>query len=162
MQVICIELISLYVQVFIPSVNEHCGPCVRIFLPLSLPFIFYYGCDFNWLRLFINSVYSLYSFSAHFVFFIKPELVILFQGSKHSQCILHYLNFQTTLKITLKMPGQATRLKQVARTSHETPETKFLKILSKCFSRLKVPPVKKSQREPRKILCNLRDWSFHP
>ena len=24
-QVICIELISLYVQIFIPSVNEHCG-----------------------------------------------------------------------------------------------------------------------------------------
>ena len=24
MQVICIELISLYVQVFIPSMNEHC------------------------------------------------------------------------------------------------------------------------------------------
>ena len=24
MQVICIELISLYVHVFIPSVNEHC------------------------------------------------------------------------------------------------------------------------------------------
>ena len=25
MQVICIELISLYVWMFIPSVNEHCG-----------------------------------------------------------------------------------------------------------------------------------------
>ena len=25
MQVICIELIDLYVQMFIPSVNEHCG-----------------------------------------------------------------------------------------------------------------------------------------
>ena len=25
MQVLCIELISLYVQMFIPSVNEHCG-----------------------------------------------------------------------------------------------------------------------------------------
>ena len=31
----------------------------------------------NWLRLFINSVYSLCSFSAHFVFVIKLELVIL-------------------------------------------------------------------------------------
>ena len=29
----------------------------------------------NWLRLFINSVYSLCSFSAHFVFVIKLELV---------------------------------------------------------------------------------------
>ena len=25
MQVICIKLIGLYVQMFIPSVNEHCG-----------------------------------------------------------------------------------------------------------------------------------------
>ena len=47
----------------------------------------------NWLRLFINSVYSLCSFSAHFVFVIKLELVILIWGSKRSQCILHYLNF---------------------------------------------------------------------
>ena len=38
----------------------------------------------NWLRLFINSVYSLCSFSAHFVFVIKLELVILFWGSKRS------------------------------------------------------------------------------
>ena len=32
----------------------------------------------NELRLFINSVYSLCSFSSHFVFVIKLELVILF------------------------------------------------------------------------------------
>ena len=32
------------------------------------------------LSLFINSVYSLCSFSAHFVFVIKLELVILFLG----------------------------------------------------------------------------------
>ena len=38
----------------------------------------------NWLRLFINSVYSLCSFFAHFVFVIKLELVILFWGSKRS------------------------------------------------------------------------------
>ena len=38
----------------------------------------------NWFRLFINSIYSLCSFSAHFVFVIKLELVILFWGSKHS------------------------------------------------------------------------------
>ena len=36
--------------------------------------------DFNWLRLFINSVYSLCSFSAHFVFVIKLEFVFLFLG----------------------------------------------------------------------------------
>ena len=34
-----------------------CCPCVCISLPLSLPFIFCCGCDFNWLRLFINSVF---------------------------------------------------------------------------------------------------------
>ena len=34
----------------------------------------------NWLRLFINYVYSLCSFSAHFVFVIKLELVIFDLG----------------------------------------------------------------------------------
>ena len=34
----------------------------------------------NWLRLFINSVYSLCSFFAHFVFVIKLELVIFDLG----------------------------------------------------------------------------------
>ena len=34
----------------------------------------------NWLRLFINSVYNLCSFSAHFVFVIKLELVIFNLG----------------------------------------------------------------------------------
>ena len=53
-----------------------CCLCVCISLPLSLLFIFYCGCDFNWLRLFINSDYSLSSFSTHFVFVIKLELVI--------------------------------------------------------------------------------------
>ena len=38
----------------------------------------------NWLRLFINSVYSLCSFSAHFMFVIKLELVIFNLGSKRS------------------------------------------------------------------------------
>ena len=42
------------------------------------------GVILNWLRLFINSVYSLCSFSAHVVFVIKLELVILFWGSKRS------------------------------------------------------------------------------
>ena len=34
----------------------------------------------NWIRLFINSVYSLCSFSAHFVFVIKLELVVFNLG----------------------------------------------------------------------------------
>ena len=75
-----------------------CCPYVCISLPLSLPFIFCCICDFNWLRLFINSVYSLCSFSTHFVFVIKLKLVFLFWGSKRSQCILHYLNFQLVSK----------------------------------------------------------------
>ena len=51
----------------------------------SFPFIFCLllfavGCDFNWLRLFTNSVYSLCSFSAHLLFVIKLELVFLLLG----------------------------------------------------------------------------------
>ena len=57
-----------------------CCPRVCISLSLSFPFIFYCGCDFNWLRLFINSVCSLCSFFAYFVFVIKLELVILIFG----------------------------------------------------------------------------------
>ena len=34
----------------------------------------------NWIRLFINSVYSLCSFSAHFMFVIKLELVVFNLG----------------------------------------------------------------------------------
>ena len=66
------------------SITHRCVVLVFASLPLSLPFIFCCGCDFNWLRLFINYVYSLCSFSAHFVFVIKLELVILFLGSKRS------------------------------------------------------------------------------
>ena len=66
-----------------------CCPCVCISLPLSLPFIFCCRCDFNWLRLFINSIYSLCSFSAHFVFVIKLELVISFFGGLN----VHSVNY---------------------------------------------------------------------
>ena len=34
----------------------------------------------NWLRLFINSIYSLCSFSAHLLFVIKLELIFLLLG----------------------------------------------------------------------------------
>ena len=44
---------------------------------------------------------------------------------------------------------------QVTKTSHETPETKFLKNLSKYFLRLEVQPARKSQREPQKLLSKL-------
>ena len=53
--------------------------------PLTLPFIFCCECDFNWLSLFTNSVYSLCSFSAHLLFVIKFELVFLLLGSKRSR-----------------------------------------------------------------------------
>ena len=36
MQVICIKLISMYVQVFIPSVNEYCDQVMVCFLTPSL------------------------------------------------------------------------------------------------------------------------------
>ena len=76
------------------SITHRCVILVFASLfPYLCLFIFCCGCDFNWLRLFINSVYSLCSFSAHFVFVIKLELVFLFWGSKRSKCILHYLNF---------------------------------------------------------------------
>ena len=66
-----------------------CCPGVCISLSLSLPFIFYCGCDFNWLILFINSVYSLCSFFAYFVFAIELELVILFFGGLNVHSVLY-------------------------------------------------------------------------
>ena len=50
-----------------------------LFLYLCLLF-FPVDVILNWLRLFINFVYSLCSFSAHFVFVIKLELVIFDLG----------------------------------------------------------------------------------
>ena len=52
---------------------------VSLFLYLCLLFSAMYVI-LNWLRLFINFVYSLCSFSAHFVFVIKLELVIFDLG----------------------------------------------------------------------------------
>ena len=56
--------------------------CVVLMFASLFPYLclLFSAVDFNWLRLFINSVYSLCSFSAHFVFVIKLELVILFFG----------------------------------------------------------------------------------
>ena len=48
--------------------------------PLSLPFNFCCGCDFIWFRLFINSVLSLFTFSARTLFVDKLELVICYLG----------------------------------------------------------------------------------
>ena len=43
----------------------------------------------DWLILFINSVYSLCSFSAYFVFVIKLELVILFLGGLNVHSVFY-------------------------------------------------------------------------
>ena len=67
------------------SITHRC--VVLVFASLfSYLFLLFSTVDviLNWLRLFINSVYSLCSFSAHFVFVIKLELVILIWGSKRS------------------------------------------------------------------------------
>ena len=67
------------------SISYRCAVLVfaSIFPYLCLLF-FDVDVILNWLRLFINSVYSLCSFFAHFVFVIKLELVILIWGSKRS------------------------------------------------------------------------------
>ena len=56
--------------------------CVVLVFASLFPYLclLFSAVDFNWLRLFINSVYSLCSFSAHFVFVIKLEFVFLFLG----------------------------------------------------------------------------------
>ena len=56
--------------------------CVVFVFASLFPYLclLFSAVDFNWLRLFINSVYSLCSFSAHFVFVIKLEFVFLFLG----------------------------------------------------------------------------------
>ena len=41
MQVICIELISLYVQMFIPSVNEHCGHYLIVIILFDQAMVFF-------------------------------------------------------------------------------------------------------------------------
>ena len=60
------------------SVTHHC--VVLVYASLFPYFCLLFSAVdviLNWLRLFINSVYSLCSFSTHFVFVIKLELVIL-------------------------------------------------------------------------------------
>ena len=61
-----------------PSITHRCVVFVfaSLFPYLCLLFSTVYVI-LNWLRLFINSIYSLYSFSTHFVFVIKLEFVIL-------------------------------------------------------------------------------------
>ena len=62
--------------------------CVVLVFASPFPYLYFLfsavDVILNWLKLFINSVYSLCSFSSHFVFVIKLELVILFWGSKCS------------------------------------------------------------------------------
>ena len=67
------------------SITHHCVVLVfAYFFPYLWLLFSAMDVILNWFRLFINSVYNLCSFSAHFVFVIKLELVILFWGSKRS------------------------------------------------------------------------------
>ena len=63
------------------SITHHCVVLVFAYLFPYLCLLFsVVDVILNWLRLFINSVYSLCSFFAHFVFVIKLELVIFDLG----------------------------------------------------------------------------------
>ena len=63
------------------SITHHCVDLVFASLFPYLCLLFStVDVILNWLRLFINSVYSLCSFFAHFVFVIKFELVIFNLG----------------------------------------------------------------------------------
>ena len=82
-------------RALVSSSITHC--CVALVFASLFPYLclLFSAVDviLNWFIFFINSIYSLCSFSTHFVFVIKLELVFLISGSKRSQCILHYLNF---------------------------------------------------------------------
>ena len=61
------------------SITHHCVVLVfASFFPYLCILFSAVDVILNWLRFFINSVYSLCSFSTHFVFVTKLELVILF------------------------------------------------------------------------------------
>ena len=63
------------------SITHRCVVLIFASLfPLSLPFNFCCGCDFIWFRLFINSMLSLFTFSASTLFVDKLELVICYLG----------------------------------------------------------------------------------
>ena len=69
-------------RALVSSLITHC--CVVLVFASLFPYLclLFFSVDviINWLRLFINSVYSLCSFSAHFVFVIKLELVFFNLG----------------------------------------------------------------------------------
>ena len=63
------------------SITHRCIVLVFASLfPYFCPLFSVVNVILNWLRLFINSIYSLCSFSAHFVFVIKLELIIFNLG----------------------------------------------------------------------------------
>ena len=69
-------------RALVSSSITHC--CVILVFASLFPYVclLFSAVDMtlNWLRLFINFVYSLCSFSAHFVFVLKLELVIFYLG----------------------------------------------------------------------------------
>ena len=50
---------------------------------------------------------------------------------------------------------------QVARASRQNTQRQNCEKFSKCFSRLEGLPARESWAEPRKSLCNPRNWTFH-
>ena len=62
MQVVCIELIGLYVQMFIPSVNEHCGHYFILIACLDKPLFIPYSILLD--RIVLVS-YAITSFSTY-------------------------------------------------------------------------------------------------
>ena len=86
------------------SITHHC--VVLVFASL-FPYLclLFSTVDVILIGLDINSVYSLCSFSTHFVSVIKLELIFLFWGSKCSQFILHYLNFYLEDSQVKSSPG---------------------------------------------------------
>ena len=54
-----------------------------------------------------------------------------------------------------------SRHKAASSSRQNTQGQKFKKKISKCFSRLEGLLVRESRAEPRKSLCNHRDWTFY-
>ena len=53
-----------------------------------------------------------------------------------------------------------SRLKQVARASHQNTQSENCEKFSKCFSRLEGLPARESRAKPQKSLCTPHDWTF--
>ena len=86
MQVICIKLIGLYVRMFIPSVNEHCGHYFIVIACLVKPWFISHSILLN--RIVLVS-YAIASFSTYnddtVLLCFKRFLFILFKSLSDSR-----------------------------------------------------------------------------